>query len=114
MPHNPHAGGGWERAIRSTKSIFASILHNGLNGLPALKTCTPTEYEFLTILCEIEAILNCRPITKLSPDVEDWCALTPMSILTGNLHPNSPVYQFNKGDLYQSNYKFVIGDAEQF
>ena len=79
------------RAIKSVKQILALMLYNGLNDLPALKSRIPTEFKFLTIMCEIEAILKSRPITKLSPDVEDWQVLTyPISILTGNLHPDSP------------------------
>ena len=65
-------------------------------------------------MCEIEAILNCRPISKMSNDIEDWRVLMPISILTGNLHPDSPVHQFNKGNLYRSNYKYVCAVAEQF
>ena len=111
---NPHAGGGWERAIRTVKNVFSCMLYNGLNGLPAMKTRSPNDFEFITILCEIEAILNCRPITKLSNNVEDWRVLSPISILTGNLHPDSPVHVFNKGDMYRSNYKYVNAVAEQF
>ena len=114
VPKNPHAGGGWERAIKSVKRVFASIIYNGLDGLSALKTRSPTEFEFITIMCEIEAILNCRPISKMSTDIEDWRVLMPISILTGNLHPDSPVHQFNKGDMYRSNYKYVCAVAEQF
>ena len=90
------------------------MLNKGLLGLPALKACTLDDFEFLTIMCEIEAILNCRTITKLSSDVEDWRVLIPISVLTGNLHPDVPVYQFHKGDLHRKNYKYVVDVAEQF
>ena len=114
VPKNPHAGGSWERGIRSIKYVYAAMLHNGLIGVPALKSRHPTEYELLTIMCEIEAVLNCRPITKLSSDVEDWRALTPMAILTGNLHPDSPTHEFNKSDKFRCNYKYVVAVAEEF
>ena len=65
-------------------------------------------------MCEVEATMNCRPITKLSNEVEDWRVLTPLSILSGNLHPDSPVHEFNKAEMYRSNYKFVIAVSEQF
>lgn len=40
------------------------------------------DYEILhTILCEVEAILNDRPLTKVSDDVNDLEALTPNHIL---------------------------------
>ena len=86
VARNPHAGGNWERAIRSVKYVFYAILNNGMTGLPALKTRYPTDFELLFIMSEIEVILNCRPITKLTSDIKDWRALTPMSELTGNLH----------------------------
>lgn len=114
VPANPHAGGNWERAIRTVKNVMAAIIHNGITGLTALKSRTPSDFELLTIMCEVEATMNCRPITKLSNEVEDWRVLTPLSILTGNLHPDSPVHEFNKAEMYRSNYKLVIAVSEQF
>ena len=114
VPANPHAGGNWERAIRTAKNVMAAIIYNGINGLTALKGRTPSDFELLTIMCEVEATINCRPITKLSNEVEDWRVLTPLSILSGNLHPDSPVHEFNKAEMYRSNYKFVIAVSEQF
>ena len=56
-------------------------------GVIALKTRLPNDYELLTIMCKIEATLNCRTITMLlSSNVEYWCALSPLSILIGYLH----------------------------
>ena len=48
-------------------------------------------------------MLNCKPITKLTNDVNDWRALTPLAILTGHLHPDSPVTEFNKFNLFYCN-----------
>ena len=93
---------------------MAAIIYNGINGLTALKGRTPSDFELLTIMCEVEATMNCRPITKLSNEVEDWRVLTPLSILSGNLHPDSPVHEFNNAEMYRSNYKFVIAVSEQF
>ena len=53
-----------------------------------------------TIFCEVEAILNDRPITKVSEDVNDLEALTPNHIL---LLKGSPVLApgaFEESDLY--------------
>ena len=79
VPKTPHAGGGWECDIKSVKYVLAAILHNGLAGLPALKTRSHTDYEFITIMCEVEGVLNCRSITKLNNCIEDWRALKPIS-----------------------------------
>ena len=67
-----HAGGSWEQAIQTVKYVMRAILYNGMAGLPALKTRVPTDFELLSILCEVEAVINCRPITKLTSDVADW------------------------------------------
>ena len=79
-----------------------------------LKTRPSNDYELLTIMCEIEATLNCQPITMLSNNVEDWCVLSPLSILTSNLHSGSPEHEFNKSDLYMCNYKYVVAVSKQF
>ena len=83
------------------------------SGLRALKT-RPSDFELLSITREIEAVLNCRPISKQNSSVEDWQALTPMSLRKGNLHPASPVTEFMKWDTYRSNYKYVVSVSEQF
>ena len=111
---NLHTGSSWEQGIKSVKHILSAILCSGLAGLPALKCHFPNDFELLTILCEVEAMLNCRPITKFMNDVNDWHALMPLAILTGNLHPHSPVIEFNKGDMYHQNYNYVVAASEQF
>lgn len=45
---------------------------------------------FHTVLCEVEAILNDRPITKLSEDPHDLEALTPNHLLTMKRKPVLP------------------------
>ena len=66
----------------------------------------------MTIMCEVERVLNCRPINKLNNCIEDWRALTPVSLLTGKLYLDSPAREFNKGELYRSNYKYVVAVSE--
>ena len=103
-----------ERAIRSVKCVVAVILHNGLSDLPAIKCRTPTDFELLSIFCEVEATVNCRPTTKFRTSIEDWRGLTTITWLIGNLHPKSPVKEFNKSDMYRPNFKCRIAVAEQF
>lgn len=67
-PAAPHQGGIWERLIGMVKRVPSSVL----------KQKTPDDEGLQTILCEVEAMLNDRPITRMSDDLE---ALTPNHIL---------------------------------
>ena len=72
-PASIHMGGAWERLIRSARSIFSSLIYN--HGLSL------NNEAFLTLLVEIEAIINSRPLTDtLSDDSE--LPLSPINLLT--------------------------------
>ncbi|XP_066911588.1 uncharacterized protein [Clytia hemisphaerica] len=72
-PSSSHMGGAWERLIRSARSIFSSLIYN--HGLSL------NNEAFLTLLVEIEAIINSRPLTDtLSDDSE--LPLSPINLLT--------------------------------
>lgn len=70
-PAGSHHGGTWEQIIRLIRKVLYSILRQQ----------TLDDESFCTILCEVEAILNSRPITNLSDDPNDVEALTPNHIL---------------------------------
>lgn len=53
-----------------------------------------------TALCEVEAILNDRPITTMSDDHNDLEALTPNHLLQLKRKPIMPPGLFCKQDLY--------------
>lgn len=53
-----------------------------------------------TLLCDVEAILNDRPITKVSDDPNDLEPLTPNHLLLLKGKPAVPPGFFEKGDLY--------------
>ncbi len=89
-PAGSHHGGVWERLIRLVKKVLYSTLQ---------QQCLDNE-NFHTILCEAEAILNDRPITKLSDDPNDLEALTPNHILQLRSKPFLPPGLFQKSDLY--------------
>ena len=73
-PECPHAGGAWERLIRSVKTALKQTL----------KERTPTEEVLWTLLREIEHMVNSRPLTHVSVDPNDEEALTPNHILIGS------------------------------
>lgn len=65
-PAASHQGGVWERLIRSVRSVLTSVVGHQLLDEEGLQT----------LFCEVEAILNDRPITKVSEDPNDSEALT--------------------------------------
>ncbi|XP_017557165.1 uncharacterized protein LOC108429724 isoform X2 [Pygocentrus nattereri] len=91
---NPHAGshhgGVWERLIRSVRKILNATL----------KLQMLDDEGFHTVLCEAEAIINSRPITKASSDPNDLEALTPNHLLLLHAKPCLPPGLFVKEDLY--------------
>ena len=53
-----------------------------------------------TLMCEVEAIINGRPITKVSDDPRDGEALTPNHLLLLRAGPPLPPGKFMKEDLH--------------
>lgn len=74
-PATPHMGGVWERLVRSVKVAAATILDAPRN---------PDEETLETILCEVEAMINCRPLTYIPLESADQEALTPNHFILGS------------------------------
>lgn len=73
-PRSPHWGGLWEAAIKSTKYHLRRLVGE----------TKFTFEEFYTILVQVEAILNSRPLYPLSDDPNDLGSLTPGHFLVGD------------------------------
>ncbi|XP_072389396.1 uncharacterized protein [Diabrotica undecimpunctata] len=73
-PRSPHFGGIWEAGVKSVKYHLKRVISN-----------TVLSYEeFSTVLIQIEAILNSRPLFPMSNDPSDLLPLTPAHFLVGS------------------------------
>ena len=91
-PAGSHHGGSWERLIRSIRKVLNSTL----------KVQCLDEEGLHTLLCEAESIINGRPITKASLDLNDLEALTPNHLLLLKTSPILPPGVFEPTDMYAS------------
>jgi hypothetical protein len=85
-PYAPHFGGLWEAGVKSTKHHLKRTLNE-----------TRIQHQpFNTLLTQIEAVLNSRPLCPLTADPDDLEPLTPGHFLIGrplNVIPN-PDYRW--------------------
>ena len=66
-------------------------------------------------MCEVEAIINGRPITKMSDDPKDMTALTPNHLLLLHQQPALPPGTFRKEDSYaRRRWRQIQYLADQF
>ena len=82
-------GGIWERQIRTTRKVLNALLREQLLSDEAL----------CTLMCEVEAVINSRPLTPVSSDPEDLEPLTPshLLLLRGGAAPGGV---FDEADCY--------------
>ena len=95
-PRSPHFGGLWESAIKSFKRQLRRASSSQIY----------TFEELLTLTASIEAILNSRPLCRLTDDPEDFHYLSPSHFLLGRSltmlpHPNLQDISLNRLDRYQ-------------
>lgn len=85
-----HHGGVWERHIRTVRRILNALLHQQILDDQGLAT----------LLCEVESIINDKPITKASNDPMDLEPLTPNHLLLLKTKPSLPPGVFSADDCY--------------
>ena len=104
-PHASHMGGIWERMIRTIRKVLAGIC-------PSNARLSDEMLE--SLFCEVESIVNSRPITKVSDDVQDPCPLTPNHLLLLREQPSLAPGLFHDADLYRRRWRCVQHLADQF
>ncbi|GBN10956.1 hypothetical protein AVEN_25289-1 [Araneus ventricosus] len=72
-PKSPDFGGLWEAGVKSFKHHLKRVIGNAQLTLE----------EFLTIILEIESVLNSRPLTPLSTEFDNFETLSPGHFLIG-------------------------------
>ena len=75
-PRASHFGGNWERQIRSVRKV--------LNGVMVQQPSKFNDELLCTLFCEVESILNSRPLTECISDPDGNLPLTPNDILLWN------------------------------
>ncbi len=106
-PHSSHMGGVWERMIGIARRILEALL---------MKTPTRLTHEVLTtLMAEVMAIINSRPLTPISTDVSMPQVLSPAMLLTqkASVAP-APPGNFELGHLHRSQWCQVQMLADSF
>ncbi|KAL3983862.1 FRAS1-related extracelluar matrix protein 1/2 [Sarotherodon galilaeus] len=108
-PHASHMGGAWERMIGIARRILDCML------LEQRKSRLTHEV-LTTLMAEVAAIMNARPIIPVSSDPESPCILTPAMLLTLKTGPTPPLPsgKFEEADLFREEWKQVQGLADMF
>ncbi|XP_063984105.1 uncharacterized protein LOC135166075 [Diachasmimorpha longicaudata] len=104
-PQSPHMGGKWEAAVKSVKFHLKRLTGN----------LVLTYEELNTLIIQIEAQLNSRPLCALSDDPDDCRALTPGHFIIGepiNAVPEPSLINHKMEGL--TRWKMIARIAQQF
>ncbi|UYV68114.1 hypothetical protein LAZ67_5003091 [Cordylochernes scorpioides] len=94
-PSAPWWGGFWERMVRTIKEMLIKML-----GHRKLKYV-----QLQTALCEIESIINNRPLTYVSEDDNDLKPLTPNEFLQNGPESSFPEFENLKPEMLHTRYR---------
>ena len=97
-------GGIWERMIRSVRRVFNSVIRHVLLD----------DSELSMVMCEVECVINNRPITPVSDDKDDDAALTPSHLLNLGVTGTPPPVIANKTDRYRRRWRFLQMLVDRF
>lgn len=107
-PHASNMGGSWERMIGTARRILDSmLLQEGRSKITHEVLCT--------LMAEVMAIINSRPLIPVSSDPEAPLILTPAMLLTQKIGtPPVPSGNFSDANLLKHAWKKVQALADTF
>ena len=103
-PTASHIGGVWERQICTVQWILNALL----------KQQELNDECLSTLMCQVEGIVNSRPLTPVSNDPKDAEPLTPNHLLLLRSGTVLPPGVFVKEDMYQKGWRQVQYLADVF
>ncbi|XP_025767154.1 uncharacterized protein LOC112848179 [Oreochromis niloticus] len=106
-PHSSHMGGAWERMIGVARRILDSMLMR-------TPSSSLTHEVLCTLMAEVTAIINSRPLVSVSSDPDVPQILTPAMLLTQKQSVPPPPGTFTEKDLYKQQWRQVQRLADQF
>nr|XP_061817683.1 uncharacterized protein LOC133607218 [Nerophis lumbriciformis] len=106
-PHSSYMGDVWERMIGIARRILDAMLLKD--------NCRLSHEVLVTLMSEIMAIMNARPLVPVSSDPDMPAVLTPAMLLTQKTDPASaPLGNMDLKDLYNKQWRQVQSLAETF
>ncbi|KAL4009495.1 hypothetical protein ACER0C_003347 [Sarotherodon galilaeus] len=105
-PHASHMGGSWERMIGVARRILDSMILQNKVQLTHDVLCT--------LMAEVTAIINARPLVPVSSDPENPFILSPSMLLTQKSCLLPPPGDFSDKDLYNKQWRRVQALSNQF
>ena len=91
----PHMGGAWERPVRTMKTTL---------------TFRFNDETLRSALCEVEIMINSRPLTFIALDSAEDDALAPNYLLLGSVDGYKPLCEINYCSTKHSSLLTIFGD----
>ncbi|XP_046556878.1 uncharacterized protein LOC124266109 [Haliotis rubra] len=104
-PAASHVGGVWERQIRTVRKVLNALLY---------QQHSLQDEGLSTLLCEVESIVNSRPITVNPDNHKDSEPLTPYHILLLRSAKSAPPGRFSLKDRYCKRWRYIQSLSDQF